>query len=192
MKEVKTPTPTTCKPAVHAQVVGGCVARALVGFADRFNAALFFLLSCEIGVLGCLGLAQVVSRYVFGSPLVWSEEIIRYALIWTVFLGAGVAVRKGQLAAVELVRELVPATIRKVLVGASLAISGAFWAVLLTYGIIILDAVQGMRSGALELHMPMVYLAIPVGAGIALINTIVIAIDGWESTVAVSIDLERN
>lgn len=31
---------------------------------------------------------QIVTRYVFGEPLVWVEETAGYAFIWTVFLGA--------------------------------------------------------------------------------------------------------
>jgi TRAP-type C4-dicarboxylate transport system permease small subunit len=33
-------------------------------------------------------IGQVVSRYVFGQPLQWSETISVYALVWVVFLGA--------------------------------------------------------------------------------------------------------
>lgn len=175
-------------PTAEAKSWGGNFVRGLVGIVDWFNTALLLALSLGLGVLACLGLAQVVSRYVLGEPLVWSEEVIRYALIWTVFLGSGVAIKQGMLAAVEIVSQLAPAYLRKVLVGASILICCAFWAVLLVYGIFILDAVQGMSSGALEMPMPLVYLAIPVGAGIALINTLAVAIDPPEHTLETAMD----
>lgn len=175
-------------PTAKAKPWGGGFVRGLVWIVDRFNTALLLVLSLGLGVLACLGLAQVVSRYLLGEPLVWSEEVIRYALIWSVFLGSGVAIKKGMLAAVEVVSQLAPANLRKMLVGASILICCAFWAVLLVYGIFILDAVQGMSSGALEMPMPLVYLAIPVGAGIALINTLAVAIDPPEHTLETAID----
>ena len=175
-------------PTAEPKPMGNNLVRGLVGIVDKFNAALLFILSLALGVLTCLGLAQVVWRYILGEPLIWSEEVIRYALIWTVFLGAGVTIKKGLLAAVEVVSQLAPAPLRKVLGVLSVVLSAAFWAVLLVYGIFILDAVQGMRSGALEMPMPLVYLAIPVGAGIALINTLAVAVDPPEPTLETAMD----
>jgi TRAP-type C4-dicarboxylate transport system permease small subunit len=175
-------------PTAEAKPWGGGLVRSLVRVVDWFNAVLLFVLSIGLGILFFLALAQVVWRYVLGEPLVWSEEVIRYALIWTVFLGAGITVRKGMLAAVELVTQLVPAALRRVLVWLSIVICCAFWAVLLAYGIIILDAVQGMSSGALEMPMPLVYLAIPVGAGIALVNTLAVAVDPPEHALDTATD----
>ncbi|MCY4191392.1 MAG: TRAP transporter small permease [Rhodospirillaceae bacterium] len=32
--------------------------------------------------------ANVIGRYAFSAPIVWAEELLRYALIWIVYLGA--------------------------------------------------------------------------------------------------------
>ena len=37
--------------------------------------------------------AQVVTRYVFHSPLAWSEELARYMFIWLVWIGAAYATK---------------------------------------------------------------------------------------------------
>jgi len=37
---------------------------------------------------------QVVTRYVFGQPLVWVEELATYSFIWSVFLGAAVGLKE--------------------------------------------------------------------------------------------------
>lgn len=39
------------------------------------------------GILVTMG-AQVIARYVFGSPFSWSEEVARLAMIWLTFLAA--------------------------------------------------------------------------------------------------------
>src|SRR5215218_987102 len=37
---------------------------------------------------------QVVTRYAFGQPLVWVEELATYSLIWAVFLGAAAGLKE--------------------------------------------------------------------------------------------------
>ncbi|MEQ3551647.1 TRAP transporter small permease [Pseudonocardia nematodicida] len=41
-----------------------------------------------LGVLAAV-LLQVVTRYVFGTPLSWTEEIARFLLVWLTFVAAG-------------------------------------------------------------------------------------------------------
>ena len=48
---------------------------------------LVFLMVVEVVVV----FAQVVTRYVFHSPLAWSEELARYMFIWLVWIGAAYA-----------------------------------------------------------------------------------------------------
>ena len=53
-------------------------------------------------VAGCALLALVVvaisiqvgTRYLFGRPLVWVEELATYAFIWSVFIGAGLGMKE--------------------------------------------------------------------------------------------------
>lgn len=150
---------------------------ALLRAIDRMNEALLVVLSLVLGLCAALGIVQVVARYIIHAPLVWSEEVIRFTLIWSVFLGAGIAARKGMLVAVEAVYIVVPPAVARVIEKLSLAISAAFWIVLIVFGWSISGRVQGMLSGSLELPMSYVYLAIPIGALVALVNTIAVAID---------------
>ena len=50
------------------------------------------LLLAEILIL----LAGVVSRYVFAAPLTWTDELATTLFLWTVMLGAVVALRRGE------------------------------------------------------------------------------------------------
>lgn len=38
--------------------------------------------------------AQVVARYVFNSPLTWSDELAKYMLVWSCFLSVSYCVKK--------------------------------------------------------------------------------------------------
>ena len=37
---------------------------------------------------------QVITRYLFGQPLVWVEELATYSFIWSVFLGAALGLKE--------------------------------------------------------------------------------------------------
>jgi TRAP-type C4-dicarboxylate transport system permease small subunit len=64
--------------------------RRLLGLVGRLEQVLVVLLLVNI-VVNIL--AQVVSRYFFGKPLVWEEEVATYSFIWTTFLGAALALK---------------------------------------------------------------------------------------------------
>jgi TRAP-type C4-dicarboxylate transport system permease small subunit len=48
-----------------------------------------------MGFLVVVVVASVLFRYVFLSPITWSEEVGRYVMIWMGFLAASIAVRRG-------------------------------------------------------------------------------------------------
>lgn len=59
------------------------------GFPDRLlKAATLWIGVAALLIIAAAMIGQVVSRYVFGLPLQWSETISVYALVWVVFLGA--------------------------------------------------------------------------------------------------------
>lgn len=51
-----------------------------------------FLMSC-LSAMGCVLFIQVISRYVFKSPLIWSEELARYLNIWITLFGIRFALK---------------------------------------------------------------------------------------------------
>jgi TRAP-type C4-dicarboxylate transport system permease small subunit len=59
-----------------------------IGHVERGVAALMLGL-----IVGCI-FAQVVSRYLFGHPLVWVEELSTYAFIWGAFVGASAGLKE--------------------------------------------------------------------------------------------------
>lgn len=52
------------------------------------GAATLWIGVAAVLIVAAAMIGQVVSRYVFGQPLQWSETISVYALVWVVFLGA--------------------------------------------------------------------------------------------------------
>lgn len=55
---------------------------------------------------------QIISRYIFNSPIVWTEEMARYFYIWLCYLGAITVQRnKGHLS-LDLFGHLIPKTVQ--------------------------------------------------------------------------------
>lgn len=69
-------------------------------FLNRFRKLLWYIgwtevvisLALLFSIVASVG-AQVVSRYVFNNPLIWVEEGVVYAFIWSVFLGASIGLK---------------------------------------------------------------------------------------------------
>lgn len=71
---------------------GGSVMFLLRNFYDNFEE---YACSLFVGVMiGCLAL-QVGMRICTGSSLAWTEELSRYSFLWSVYVGAALAVKRG-------------------------------------------------------------------------------------------------
>ena len=58
---------------------------------ERIEQALgVFLVLAIVAMVG----VQVVSRYFFNQPMAWVEELSTYCFIWTVFVGASIALKQ--------------------------------------------------------------------------------------------------
>lgn len=128
--------------------------------------------ACEglaaIGVLVCVGLnlAQVTFRYFLYAPLPWSEEVMRYAMIWVAMLGATAALGRAELPAVDLVAATRSGRLKRACrVAAALAVF-AFCATLIVAGWPTLRRAFQAVSPAAEIPLHYPYLAVFVGCGL--------------------------
>lgn len=119
--------------------------------------------------------AQVVWRYFLQHPIIWAEELARYALVWMTFIGAGVALRSKELVFVDLLINKLPRKLQKItsiLVNVANIILLGF---LLYYGVLLisLPSVTAQKSPAMQITMNYVYLGVPLGLGIMFFQAIV-------------------
>ena len=123
-------------------------------------------LSCAmLATAATLGVFQIITRFVLEQPAEWSEVLIRFSLIWMVFLGIPMAFRQGAMVSVDVLYRWSPPKIKRVLdwvvCGAALAlIAIIFW---WGWDYAVRGKVQTM-SGLEGISMFWAYLAMPVGA----------------------------
>ena len=117
---------------------------------------------------------QVIFRYVLNLPLFWTEEFARYCLVWSSLLGSAVAVKRGQHIAVTIFMERLPPRLRRRLSIIALLSVAAILTIILWGGIQLVAITRAQISPALRIPMSVPYLAVPVGAALMLLHTMVL------------------
>lgn len=105
---------------------------------------------------------QVFTRFVLNNSLSWTEELARYAFIWSNLLGAAICTEKCSHATVTAITDILPEkvqTVLKILVNL-LVVLIAF--VLVKYGWKVVMSTRMQLSPALRISMSYVYASAPV------------------------------
>jgi TRAP-type transport system small permease protein len=153
---------------VHPAQEAGAALQRLTAALDRCVCWVCIVL---LGAIFVVMVLQVTCRYVLGSPLVWSEELARYLYIWSCFLGAPIALRRGNHIAITLFVDRLPVKMVR-------AIS-IFWhvvAFLFLIELAIQGAILAVRSHtliAITVPVPwsLIYLVVPISAVLMLLET---------------------
>ncbi|MCX2860681.1 TRAP transporter small permease [Paucibacter sp. PLA-PC-4] len=144
--------------------------REILLAVDRRLSNLSLHVACVLlAVISCLGMWQVVSRFVLSQPSTWTEEAMRRLLIWCVMLGVVVAFRRGALVSVDLMLRLSKGAWRQVVRTVITVSSLTFLGVLLWFGIDLAWRVRFQTFASMEISMAWAYAALPVGAALAII-----------------------
>ncbi len=141
---------------------------------ERGTTALATALACAMLVVASsLGLWQIITRFVLERPAEWTEVLIRFSLIWMVFLGIPQAFRVGAMVSVDVLYRWSGARTRRFL-DAMVAIAAlALLAVTIIVG---WDYAQRGRVqtviGLEDVSMFWAYIALPVGGVFSVIAVI--------------------
>lgn len=137
----------------------------------------------EFGALSLLlataaiALLQVFCRYVLNQALAWPEEAVKYLFVWFVFLGAAMVTRRGQHITIDMVQRSLPPALLPWHAAFSRVVSAAASAFLLVFGWLLTTRATFV-SPALEWPHTYLYLAVPVGAALALVLKLLTPIPG--------------
>lgn len=133
----------------------------IVGGIDQLAQALaVFLVTAVTAVM----LAQVFFRKVLNSSLQWSEELSLLGLVWIVWIGAVVLMRKWEHINIPTFIDLVPREHRFWFIGLSKVASIIFLALLIWYGFDVFTQRFHGKSPSLGISDKWAKLSIPVGA----------------------------
>src|ERR1700750_1210678 len=76
-------------------LAGGGVRRIALAVDMLIGQVVEFIGAVLVLAETCILFAGVVSRYVFDSPIMWTDELATFLFLWLAMIGAVVAVRRG-------------------------------------------------------------------------------------------------
>ncbi|HEX9719743.1 MAG TPA: TRAP transporter small permease [Ramlibacter sp.] len=141
---------------------------------ERWATGFSMAVACTMMVIAAsLGIFQIVTRFVLEQPAEWSEILIRFSLIWMVFLGIPAAFRQGAMVSVDVLYRWSPPKFRRVLDWVVSIAALALIAIIVWYGWDYANrgSVQSM-AGLESVSMFWAYLAMPVGGLFCVIGII--------------------
>ena len=133
---------------------------------ERFTTALSMLIAClMLATAAGLGMFQIITRFVLETPAEWTEVLIRFSLIWMVFMGIPMAFRQGAMVSVDVLYRWSGPSMKRVLDSVVAAAALVLVAVIIWWGWDYANRgkVQSM-IGLEDVSMFWAYLAMPVGA----------------------------
>ena len=142
------------------------------GWEDWVALALFWILAVVVFI-------QFFTRYALNDSAGWTEEIARYLLICTVFIGASISVRKNNHVQVDVFYRFMPHWMGRALSTAIDAIKILFfgYAAWLTW--VLTNKIGSSRMAIIDLPIGIVYSVVLVGFVMMTYRAIVVAIQDW-------------
>lgn len=120
---------------------------------------------------------QIVLRIFTGFTFSWTEELARYLMVWVAFLGGGFAFQHGAHMSIEVLVNRFTHNIQSVFKIISLILCLVFYGLLILKGLDFVGTTSS-KSPGLQIPMALVYLAIPIGAFLQLLNVVDVT---WQS-----------
>lgn len=132
---------------------------------ERWTTGFATVMACVMMVIAAsLAMFQIITRFVLEQPAEWTEILIRFSLIWMVFLGIPMAFRQGAMVSVDVLYRWSPPRIRRVLDWVVCLAALTLIAIIIWWGwdYAKRGGVQSM-AGLESVSMFWAYLAMPVG-----------------------------
>jgi TRAP-type C4-dicarboxylate transport system permease small subunit len=105
---------------------------------------------------------SVVLRYIFSTGILWSEEFVRYAYIWLIFLGSVTAIKQNAHIGLDIVTKRLPLKLKCFIYCLGDALVMFFLLIQIIYGFDLILKTQGMLSSTMRLPMSWVYYVFPL------------------------------
>jgi len=141
-------------------------------FFDSLEVVLKISLVVLLTAMTIVVVVGIVARYILLISIPWTEELARYLMIWTGFVGFGVAYRKRELISVRLFVNKLPPHLLKIALFISDIACSIFLIIAVSYGIKLCVANIYQVSPALRISMAIIYAAIPLGCCLYLVFVI--------------------
>jgi TRAP-type C4-dicarboxylate transport system permease small subunit len=142
-------------------------------FEDWTAFALFWVLAAVI-------FYQFFTRYALNDSASWTEEIARYLLISTAFVGAAINVRKNNHIQVDFFYRFLPRSVTRPLSTAVDLVRIAFLGYCTWLTIALMQKIGGQRMAIVDLPIGILYGFVAFGFGLMTWRAVGVAIGNWK------------
>ena len=127
---------------------------------------------------------QVISRYVFGSPIKWSEEFARYSFVWISYLGCAYCVGADGHTSITALKERLSEKGQKVLTIVGNVIMFGVFLRLMPIAIEYIAKNGDFLTSIMRIPFKYLYYSLPVGIGLSIIQLVMKVILVFDHSVA--------
>ncbi len=114
-----------------------------------------------VGTMVAVLTLQVFFRYVVRAPLFWSEELARFLLIWSVFVGAAFVFRHRTHMSIDLIGSILPARFVETIDVIGRLVMTVFLLMLVVISWQFVLRFTDIRSAAMDIPLAIVYIVLP-------------------------------
>ncbi len=135
-----------------------------IAFVDFYSRLIQKLMLVLLVVMLVSMLIMILGRYVpFIPPFLWTMEVVKFGMIWMIFLGAGVALREKRHFYLDIVPEKYEQTLGKALYGIYALVILIFTYVYIVYGFLYFkDWSLVQTSEIMYINMGFVFFSVPL------------------------------
>jgi len=115
-----------------------------------------------------VSLYGVFTRYVLNAPEAWITEVFEFLLTWSIFIGFGLALKDNRHIQVEILFDLLPKSVKRIVATISSLIGGiySFYLAYSSIELITLTKEQGIKTIDVGIPLWLTYLVLPIGMGL--------------------------
>lgn len=131
-------------------------------------------------VVTALNLTQVGGRYLFNTGFSWTEEYMRYLMIWLMMLGSVACIFRAEHMGIEFLEHLAGPRRAHLVKSALYTVAAVFCLYVLVYSWPLALRNAGQVAPASGIPMIYPYMALPVGAALMLVQIFLTWFAGFE------------
>lgn len=105
-----------------------------------------------------------VNRFTFNFPMPWSEEAVKFLVMWMTMIGAALGIGRSEHVGIDVFVERFPQKIQFI-IGQAMSLAGVLFSIIFCYiGYLMVIKQYAQKSTALEISMGIVYMCVVIGA----------------------------
>ncbi len=144
--------------------------------------ALKHLLWLLVAILTASVFLQVLSRFIFKYPLPWTEEVSRLAFVYSIFVGAVIAVRDKTHLNIDVILVLLPKRGARAIVLFGSLLVGIFLTFVTWEGISLVRATGIQMTPVMQIPFRYLYLIVPASGALMLLYLVLGLVDSFRKT----------